>query len=219
MEKRRTGGLKMRTVARLITGYVRIALSRLSCQVFVLVLPPEVHLHQCIHYYPSPVTRKLPTRDSIISSSALARPPACQPATGLVMSWSLSCSVLPPRVALGPVRPRTESHLAQVSCGGMTRVLVQYGTVLSVRVVPVLCACMPHSPAQPSPAHFVFLPLHIPNYASPSKLCILASDHRSHHPGIRTALSPVPWRRSMFLRALTLGWCRCPSLPASDIST
>lgn len=145
------------------------------------MLPPEIHSHQCILYSLS-ITHQLPTgqtvaapRDSIISSSVLARPAACQPATGLVMSWSLSCPVLPPRVALGPVRPRTESHLAQVSllrADDTSTCTVQYGTVLSVRVVPVLCVCMPYSPAQPSPAHFVFclcmflIMLHLPSFAS-----------------------------------------------------
>lgn len=58
-----------------------------------LVSRREIHLHQCFHN-PSPIkpTRAgqarllLPPRDSIISSSVVARLPGCQPAGSLVFS-------------------------------------------------------------------------------------------------------------------------------------
>lgn len=185
MEERRTGGLKMRTVARPITEvcpHCSLTSKLSGVRPRVASGSPPSPMHPLLS-----ITRQLPTRDSIISSWVLARPPACQPATSLVMSWSLSCPVLPPSVALGPVRPRTESHLAPSILRGddTSTCTVRYSAVrTSCTRLVCLYASQP-GPAQPSPLWF--LPLHIPNYASPSKLCILASDHQSHHPGIRTA--------------------------------
>lgn len=65
--------------------------------------------------------------------------------SGHVLKFVLSRQSCSPRVALGTVRSRTESHLAQhVSCGGMTRVYLYNPLLLCLR-----------SPAQPSPAHFI----------------------------------------------------------------
>lgn len=171
----------MRTVARLITEVcLHCSLTSMLSGVHPRVAfgNPHSSMHplSIIHHPSTPhrPERCWPPRDSIISSSVLTRPAACQPATGLVMSWSLACPVLPPRVALGPVRPRTESQVTQVSCGGMTRVLVHTVLYSAARTscTRLVCACLPHSPAEPSPAHFVFclciflIMLHLPSFAS-----------------------------------------------------
>lgn len=85
----------MRIVARLITPEVcpRCSPTSMLSGVRVLVSPPVIHLHQCIVYLSSTKPTQagqarllLPPRDSIISSSVVARLPACQPAGSLVFS-------------------------------------------------------------------------------------------------------------------------------------
>lgn len=142
-----------------------------------------------IHHPPPPARPWLP-RFSLYNKLLGACPPASLPTrqeSGHILKLVLSCLA-----SKGCTWTCASSHrvaLARVSCGGMTRVFAvrTSGTCPS--------ACVPHSPARPSPAQrpaqpTFFLPLHIPNYASLSKLCILASDHPSHQPGVRTGIGP-----------------------------
>lgn len=178
----------MRTVARLITTEVCPHCSPTSmlssCQVFA----SSCHLRKStfINASHNPWSIKptqagqarllLPPRDSIISSSVVARLPGCQPAGSLVFFLKLVLCCLASQGCTWTCASSQPSRTSpKSSCGVLTRVLY-------------CVLCMPRSPAQPKPSPLCFfasciflIMLHLPSFASWHLI-------RAHHPGIRTCM-------------------------------